>query len=654
MAVSRMLRIQILGHASVAEPLKAYLREAGVLEIADASADGAAPLVPEAEGERLARLVEKADGAIQFLDGYAPKPTLREKLSSGPIEVTPAEIEAMERELDVESIASRCQELETSMRRCRDEGVWCRDLARELEAWLPLGVPLERLATARCETQLWSLPESAESVLAPLFEDRPAVHSEIVSRAGGRLRLAVIVPKEDATVLAEALKEVQGARFSTEKLLGTPAEIIRREGERASELDAELERIDGEARALAALLPRLRALSDQYRDRRSLVEIERHMRRTDRVFLLEGWIRAVDRKRVQREIAGRWSAVEVLTRNPVEGEDPPVALENAGPVRPFEFVMTLYGRPLYGEVDPTPLLAPFFLVCFALCLSDAGYGAVLASLSALLLFKLRVRGGTRSLGYLTFAGGLLTVIVGILTGGYFGIETTRLPEALQRLVVLNPLSEPMDMLNVAFLIGIVHILFGMGVKMAINIRAGLWAEAVFDDLCWMLLIASLAPLGFAFILGGNVPAPIVTWAGRTALSVAAVSFVAGIRKERNRFLGVFKSLLRFYSITSYFGDVLSYARLLALGLASAAIALAINGIAQMVVGLPYYTGYVAAILVLIGGHAFNIAVNVLGAFVHSARLQYLEFFNKFFTGGGREFHPFRSERRYTVVKESNG
>jgi V/A-type H+-transporting ATPase subunit I len=189
--------------------------------------------------------------------------------------------------------------------------------------------------------------------------------------------------------------------------------------------------------------------------------------------------------------------------------------------------------------------------------------------------------------------------------------------------------------------------------MVVNFRAGLWADAVFDDLFWILFLVSLAPLGYAFILNGKIPPALGFYASRSALAIAGILFVAGIRKERNKLVGVLKSILKFYSITGYFGDVLSYARLLALGLATAAIAVAINGIAAMVTGIPFYVGYVAAIIVLIFGHSFNIAVNILGAFVHSARLQYLEFFNKFFTGGGREFRPFRSERRYTILKQSD-
>ena len=139
-----------------------------------------------------------------------------------------------------------------------------------------------------------------------------------------------------------------------------------------------------------------------------------------------------------------------------------------------------------------------------------------------------------------------------------------------------------------------------------------------------------------------------TW---VTLGTAAVIFVTGGRKQKSFIMKILGGLVKFYDSVGYFGDVLSYARLLALGLATSAIALAVNDIAAMVKGMPYYIGYIVMVLVLIGGHLFNLAVNTLGSFVHSARLQYLEFFGKFFTGGGAEFKPFRSERKYSVLKD---
>ncbi len=652
MAVSRMLKVQLIVHAAAKDEVMAFLREAGVVEVTPVSLEGFRGEVDEEEAGRIARLADRADSAIRFLDPYVKKLSFAERLRSGPLRVSAADVEKALAAIDVESVALRCADLESSMRKRRDELAWSMDLVREIEPWRSIASPLESLSTARYGVQFWTFPEKAHAAaLAQAYEAHPFIQFETVARAGGKVYAGVIAPGDEAEPVAELLKQAGAVRNAFEGLSGTPADIVEKQKSGWAALEAEIARLEEEARELSSLRPELLVLSDHFRERHGLLDVERHFHRTERTFALEGWMRAIDRRTIEKELAKRWSEIDFLARPPREGEDPPIQLENRRAVQPFEFIMTLYGRPLYGEVDPTPLLAPFFVLFFAMCMSDAGYGLVLGALCAFLLFKFKIQGGMRLLTQILLAGSVLTVIVGVLTGGYFGIDAKLLPPALARFVIINPLEEPMKMLNVAFLIGIIHILFGIGVRMVVNFRARLWTDAVFDDLFWMLFLVALAPLGYAKILGGKMPDALGFYASRSALAIAGILFVSGARKERNKLVGVFKSILKFYSVTGYFGDVLSYARLLALGLAAAAIAVAVNGIAGMVTGLPFRLGYVAAVVVLILGHTFNLAVNILGAFVHSARLQYLEFFNKFFTGGGREFRPFRSERRYTVMKQ---
>jgi len=653
MAVSRMLKIQLIAHASIKEEVKAFLREAGVIEVTDASPEGFRRGTDEVELGNLTRLIEKADLAIQFLEPYNKKPSFVERLGSGPIEVSAADVEKTLAAVDVEAVAKRCSELEGTVRRCRDELAWSRDLARELEPWGPLAVPFESLSTKRYGSQFWTFPEKIfDGALEQAYKTHPFIQHEEIVRAGGKVYAVIVVGGDDSHALSELLKQAGAVRSGFENLTGTPSGIIEREGERRVSLEAEIERAEESARELSPVRPHLLMLSDHLRERRGLLEVERHLLRTERTFVLEGWMRAVDRRRIEKELSKRWSEIELITRPPREGEEVPIHLDNRRGAQPFEFIMTLYGRPLYGEVDPTPLFAPFFILCFSICMSDAGYGLVLAALCALFLFKFKIRGGMRQLFTVFLIGALLTLGVGIATGGYFGLDAKVLPAALRKFIIISPLEEPMKMLNLAFLIGFVHILFGIGVRMVVHFRAHMWTDAIFDDLGWIIFLLALGPLGFAYVLGGSVPGQVLFWCSRAALVIAAILFVTGARREKNKFIGAFKSLIKFYGITGYFSDVLSYARLLALGLASAGIAVAINGIAEMVKGLPFYTGYLAAVVILVLGHTFNLAVNVLGAFVHSARLQYLEFFNKFFTGGGREFRPFRSERRYTIIRET--
>jgi len=166
---------------------------------------------------------------------------------------------------------------------------------------------------------------------------------------------------------------------------------------------------------------------------------------------------------------------------------------------------------------------------------------------------------------------------------------------------------------------------------------------------WIVFIVFLVPLGYNFILGGEMSPGVMDLCKKAALGAGLVVVATGARKNPNPIMKVLGGVLKLYDVVGYFGDVLSYARLLALGLATGAIAMAINGVAEMASGIPV-VGIVAAVIVLIGGHLFNIAVNCLGGFVHSGRLQYLEFFSKFFEGGGRAFTPFREEKKYSVVR----
>jgi V/A-type H+-transporting ATPase subunit I len=339
----------------------------------------------------------------------------------------------------------------------------------------------------------------------------------------------------------------------------------------------------------------------------------------------------------------------VATRDPESGEEIPIDLDNNAVVRPFEFVTTLYGRPVYWEFDPTPFLAPFFIVFFGLCVSDGGYGIILAALTFVFMRKMQPGGG-RKLMQLMFMGGLATAAVGAITGGWFGIEPSIMPDWLRSIIVMNPLEEPMKMLNVVFILGIVQIITGLAIKMFAEFKEGRWLDGILDQLVWIFFIVFLVPLGYNFILGGEVSPGIMAFCQKAAMGAGVVVVATGARKNPNPIMKVLGGVLKLYDIVGYFGDVLSYARLLALGLATGAIAMAINGVAKMASGIPV-VGIVGAIVVLLGGHLFNIAVNCLGGFVHSGRLQYLEFFSKFFEGGGRAFTPFQAEKKYSVVRK---
>ncbi|MDD3642427.1 MAG: hypothetical protein PHQ19_03080 [Candidatus Krumholzibacteria bacterium] len=648
-----MLKVQVLVHCSRAEDLKRYLRSRGVMQVTEPEVDGTATPPAPVDVRALAERLESVESCLEMLAPYETARPLMQRLTAGPIVATPGRVEEVERELPPGPTAERCARIQARIRAGTDDIARSGELVAALEPWTGFDAPLDGLSAGEWTCELWSLPSGSEETLGALAAEHPLTAVEIIGERGGRLRAAVLARGEDAARVQERLKEAGGAHNAFEGLSGTPDSVIASERDRWPALERDAEAARDEAREIARSADGLRLLADHYREAIALAAVEEHFLRTDSAVLVEGWVRALDRRWLERELRARFDGIETALRPPRGDEQPPISLDNGRAVRPFEFVTTLYGRPVYGEKDPTPLLAPFFLLFFALCLTDAGYGLTLAAISGIVLYRLKPSGGAGKLFRLLLIGGIATAVVGIVAGGVFGVSAESLPPPISRFVLIDPLKEPMKMLNISFLMGIVHILFGMGIRMAASLRAGLVADALLDELAWMIFLLALAPLGYAGILGGEVPGGIMTAAKYAALGMAAVILMTGGRRWGSPVRKFFGGLVKFYDVVGYFGDVLSYARLLALGLATSAIALAVNDIARMVAGLPWYTGYAAMAAVLVGGHLFNLAVNTLGAFVHSGRLQYLEFFSKFFTGGGREFRPFRSERRYSVLRDSD-
>lgn len=645
-----MLKMQLLGHSYIKDDLKRYLRARGVLEITTTETD---TTVSESPRDLEAGL-ESAENALEYLSRHEIPRSFFAKVSAGPLETSDEASAELAGRVSVTEIADRCAGLQAAARSARDDLARSMELVSALEPWKKLGVPMESLRAGDYAAEFWAFPEkTAAGILDEANGLFPLAVFETIETVAGRRFAAVIVSDSDTDQLGEMLKERGGSRNSFEGLEGTPSSVMEKEKAGWPGFERVAADAEEEARRLAASNDDIRILSDYYREAIGLEEVEGRLSTTDSTFLMEGWMRALDRPWLVKGLDDRFAEVEVSFREPLDGEEPPIHLDNRGITRPYEFVTTLYGRPVYREGDPTPLLAPFFVLFFAMCLTDAGYGLTLAALASFALLKFKPKGGVRNLFNLLFIGGLVTAAIGIIAGGIFGVGIDSFPAWLKPFVLINPLAEPMKMLNISFLIGIVHILFGIGVRMRADFRAGLIADALFDDLAWIIFIAALAPLGFAGILGGEVPPMVIRVATYVSLGIAAVVFVTGGRKQKSPIMKVLGGLVKFYDIVGYFGDVLSYARLLALGLATSAIALAVNDIAVTVKGMPYYTGYVVMVFILIGGHVFNLAVNTLGSFVHSARLQYLEFFGKFFHGGGVEFKPFRSERKYSVFKDSD-
>jgi len=392
---------------------------------------------------------------------------------------------------------------------------------------------------------------------------------------------------------------------------------------------------------------------DYFSEQAKRVSAESLVGSTERTGVMQGWIRAEDFDTLSGEIEARIDAAEVMRIDPEDGEAPPIELKNKRVMKPFEVITELYGMPHAKEVDPTPLAGPFFALFFGFCITDAGYGFVLSALSLILMKYLKP---ARKILWLAFIGGLFTVLMGAITGGWFGITDETIPAWLgfvgtfrRALMQFDPLENPMIMFGMAIALGFIQITFGLAIKMVEDFRRKDFMAGIFEQLTWIALLWSVLFLGLVKL--GALPeayTPKIKWMAVIA-ALAIVGFTN--RVSKNPAVRVGSGIYKLYNIaTSSLGDILSYTRLLALGMATGGIAMVINVVALIAKDIPII-GIPAMIFVLVAGHSFNIAVNALGGFVHSARLQYVEFYPKFFEGGGRPFRPFKKDLRYTTLVE---
>ena len=306
--------------------------------------------------------------------------------------------------------------------------------------------------------------------------------------------------------------------------------------------------------------------------------------------------------------------------DPEEGEQPPTALKNKKFWKPFESITDMYSPPKPGTIDPTPVSAPWFWVIFGMMMGDFGYGALMAVIFGLMKKIMKPKGQFGMLVTLLFYSSITTMIFGILFGSYFG-ETFH-P------ILFSPLDNPVAMLIFSLVIGVLHIFSGMAIKIAEQVRAGHVLDAIFDQVSWMLLIAGA---GLIFLEQTRTVGMVLAIVG-----AVIILFTAG-REKKNIVGKAFGGIMGLYDVTSYLSDILSYARILALGLATGVIAMVMNILAGMV--QINVLGFILSLVIYFIGHVFNITMSLLSAYVHDSRLQYIEFFNKFYDGGGYNFEP---------------
>ncbi len=436
---------------------------------------------------------------------------------------------------------------------------------------------------------------------------------------------------------------------------------IKKLNDRIDELNREKEELEISIKKESLSLPDILVLRNIIENDLRRDHVRKLALNTEYVSIYRGWSPEKQFDEVKK-LADEYESVEIIEEEINDKEEAPVKLQNSSLMEPFEVVTDMYGTPSYYEVDPSPLLSIFFVIFFGLTLTDAGYGIIM---TALVWYLMKKMPEAKKFLKLMFWGGVFTIIEGALLGGWFGdlfstnyLNISVLHTIYEKLLWFDPMKVPMNFFKLSLAVGVVQIIFGLGVGLYKTWRQKDYGAFVFDYLTWFIMLLALLAMMFSSSMmkqfglanGPLLPAVFGKIGGYIAMVLAVVIVLFAARHEKSWGMRIFMGILNLTilnGITSYFGDVLSYIRLMALGLVTAGIGMAINVIAFMTSGIPY-VGWLITLIILIAGHIFNIAINVLGGFVHTLRLQYVEFFQKFFEGGGRRFNPLREIKRFVV------
>lgn len=646
MAIVTMRHLRLIGLQAEREEMLRRLQHLGCLEITEPEPASDDPLleklrIPEAaELQRIREQYTAAEQALQTLADHTPK----EKNALEPLPFIDEQALTDESQLaDGKSAAER-------LNRCREELASLQSRSEKLAAeeaqllpWESLTMPLECATTEKVLIQMGTLPavvppeqiREALEAAGDLYEFRE------VSVDRERRYAVLTVHISQAEDHVAAVKALGWSRVAPGDRRGTAGEnlaTLRREQAELAERKAALEQ---EIAKCADQKPELCQLSDASRIEMDRGEAKGRTRETAETFLLEGWFPAENTKELEMLLEGCTCAWQMT--DPVLEDYPrvPVKLKNNRFTGPLNMVTEMYSLPAYGSLDPNPYMAPFFILFYGIMMADMGYGLLMMAASLLVLKKKQPTGGNRNFFALLGLCGISTFILGAMTGGFFGDFIPQLvklfnPESTFTWFwqpLFSPINDIIMVMLGSLALGCVQILVGMVIGFIYKLRHGEIAEALCEEAAWWIIIGCGVALG---VTGNKV----FLW---VLLAVLVISQSYGKKGIGGKIVGIGGSI--YNHITGYFGDILSYVRLMALMLAGAVIAQVFNTLAAIPGNLIIF--FVISIL----GNALNFALNLLGCYVHDMRLQCLEFFKYFYRDGGRAFRPVAAEPKYYRIAE---
>ena len=653
MAIVNMNKLSLIGLKSDKERILETLMKMGVVEITDlsekmSSDDWNNLLSSEENTEEISKLNSKLDKISAAIDYLSKFDTRKKGLFATKRTVSVNDYSTVINNQDkLWKVIDDISEYDKKLSNLKSEINKNTNLILNLKPWEKLDVPLDIKGTKNTTVLTGVVPEivNTDSLSEELFKEVPESYLEVISKDREQSYLFIIYLNSKSDDVMRILKQYGFSKSSLEKFSKTPNENIKSLSKNIKDLENEISSTEEKIASFANYQGDLEILHDHILVERDRKKASGIVFNTNDSFFLEGWVPETSSDQVKEVITKKFDCFLEIVK-PGKDEDFPILLVNKDFARSVESITEMYSLPNRNEVDPNAITAPFFVLFFGLMLGDGGYGLIMAAASIFALLKFKLDDGMKKFMKLMMYCGFATMLWGALLGGWFGIE------ALGKTALWFSLTdEPQKMLSFSLLFGVIHIYVGLGVKAYNLYRQKKYLDIIFDVFFWYVMFT-----GFALFLLPYIPIvdkEAVTGLvrlGKYLLVIGAVLLILTQGRHNKNIIGkIIGGVSSLYDLIGFLSDLLSYSRLLALGLASSVIAAIVNQLALMM-GFSNILKVVFVVAVLIFGHLFNFAINALGAYVHSSRLQYIEFFGKFYEGGGTAFEPLKVNTKYINLK----
>lgn len=669
MAVLQMQRISICALKKDRKAILEKIQSMGIMEMSQVAEDedGFEKMDTISARQSFEKKASLSESALDILDAYAPeKKSMFASLEGKKLVESDQFGKITAKREEILEKAERIVACNKEIAEHKAESAKLENQIEALVPWLSLDVPMNCKGTGKTAMLLGTMP--GETTLESVYEQiqtgeaqTDAVDVEIINSDQDATYLAVLCLKADAGAVEEALRAAGFAKPS-QTVHAVPAKETAELKTKIEQLNKKIEEIEEEIKGCAKFREELKVIGDYYRMRAKKYEILGTLPQSQRTFVISGYIPKKAAGAVEKAIGEHYDCVIDIDELK-EDEEPPTVLQNNAFSSSVEGVLEAYGLPHKGEFDPTTIMSFFYVFFFGMMLSDAAYGAIVAIACFVVLKKYPRMSASmhKSIKLFMFCG-LSTIVWGILFSGYFGDAVDVIGRTFFGVEVsvpplwFAPLNDPMKLLIYSMAFGLVHLFVGLGIKGYMQIKDKQYLDFFCDVVLWFIfligLIMMLIPSDiFASIAQVKIVFPPVLNTLAKALSIigAVGLLLMSGRSSKNPVLRLALGAYDIYNITGWLSDVLSYSRLLALGLATGVIASVVNQMGSMLGG-----GIVGAIgfaIIFVIGHAMNLSINLLGAYVHTNRLQFVEFFGKFYEGGGRPFEPFETDTKYVDIKE---